>query len=321
MPAPFPPGLTLRDPVPADAPAVAELANAETMAVLGMADTTEAELITEWTAPRVIEGPRAVVVIDAAGRIVGYLSVTVEGMHHEEVFGFAVLPVDGSDELGDALVAEMEARAAWWIDRAGVPTGVLRVGALDGPGHWRDALARAGFRQTRRALLMRRPLTGDLEPPAWPDGIELRAFDRAAHALPAHGVLHAAFEDHYGPPFDDYTTWSHLMFVQPQRRIRDDLILVAWAGTEPIGVLVASEEAPESPGGAYVSDLGVLREHRRHGVGRALLLEAFARLRDLGRTEVVLNVDESSETNATSLYRGVGMREQPMYAHWMRTTG
>jgi hypothetical protein len=41
-------------------------------------------------------------------------------------------------------------------------------------------------------------------------------------------------------------------------------------------------------------------------------------LRDLGRSEVLLHVDAQSETNATGLYRAVGMREQPMYASWMK---
>jgi ribosomal protein S18 acetylase RimI-like enzyme len=99
---------------------------------------------------------------------------------------------------------------------------------------------------------------------------------------------------------------------------RDDLMLVAWSGDEVAGALIAAETAAETTDGGYVGELAVRRAHRKQGLGRALLLESFARLRDLGRTEVLLHVDAESETNATGLYRGVGMREQPMYATWMK---
>ena len=50
------------------------------------------------------------------------------------------------------------------------------------------------------------------------------------------------------------------------------------------------------------------RAWRKRGVGRALLLHAFERLRERGCTRVGLGVDAHSLTGATRLYEGVGMR-------------
>jgi ribosomal protein S18 acetylase RimI-like enzyme len=99
---------------------------------------------------------------------------------------------------------------------------------------------------------------------------------------------------------------------------RDDLLLVARAGDEIAGALLAAARASESRDAGYVAELGVRRAFRRQGLARALLLASFHRFRALGRREALLHVDEQSETGATSVYRSAGMREQRMYANWER---
>ena len=193
---------------------------------------------------------------------------------------------------------------------------MLRIGALDatrvsGRRRWSAAAiaSRAGSCSCARRC------DDAPEPPVWPPGYALRPFRRDADARAVHAAFADGFADHFGPPFDPYDPWFHKLFVQPALPFRDDLMLVAWRGDEVAGALVAAETAAETAAGGYVAELAVRRAHRKQGLGRALLLESFARLRDLGRTEVLLHVDADSETNATGLYRGVGMREQPMYAY------
>jgi mycothiol synthase len=316
---PLPPGLTLRAPEPADAETVARLSNAETLRAVGLADTSVEELLATWSEPHEAEGPRGAVVVAADGAVIASITVRVDLVEHE-VFGYAVMPLAPPPGLAEALLEEIERRAAWWHDRAG-GVGVLRLGALDAPCPWAAVLEATGYEIVRRFLLMRAPLAEPVEAPRWPDGIELRPFDRDRHARVVHATLTEAFADHFGPPLDPFDTWFHLMFVQPMLAIRDDLVLVAWDEDEVAGVLTAAERAEEAPDGGYVAELGVRRAYRGRGLGRALLLEAFARLRALGRAEAVLHVDADSETNATGLYRGVGMREQRMYAQWQRLAG
>jgi mycothiol synthase len=313
---PLPPGFRLRPAVPADAEPVAALCNAETFAALGITDTTADELRSDWTQPHEAAGPREAVVEDTAGTIVGYLSVHVDPVEHE-AFGFLVATLEPPPGLPAAMLEELEQRAAWWHRRAGVE-GTVRIGTLDAPGVWPDALAAAGYRQTRRLLLMRRPLDEAPEPPQWPDGIALVPFDRAADARAVHAALTEAFADDFGPPYEPFEQWSHGLFEQPAMEYRDDLVLVARAGDEVAGVLLAAARASESPEAGYVAELGVRRPWRRRGLGRALLLEAFSRLRAAGRAEAVLHVDAQSLTGATSVYRAAGMREERMYANWQR---
>ena len=219
------------------------------------------------------------------------------------------------------MLAELEERAAWWHRRAGVEGGILRIGALDAPGAWSSALERARYRLTRRFLLMRRSLADPVEPPRWPAGVELRPFRRDTDARAVHSALAEAFADHYGPPFDPFDTWFHLLFVQPMLAFRDELIIVAWSGDEVAGALVGAAAAQEAPDGGYVAELGVRRAHRGRGLGRALLLESFERFRAAGRGEVLLHVDADSETGAAGLYRSVGMCERRMYASWLPPAG
>jgi mycothiol synthase len=315
----LPAGFRLRPPVAADAERVAEISNAETIAALGFGDTTVDELLADWSMPHEVEGPRAAVLEDASGAVVAYLFVEVDAVQ-QEVFGYATLPLAPPPGLPAAVLAELERRAAWWHARAGIADGVLRLGALDAPGAWPGALEEAGYRRTRRFLLMRRSLAGELPTPQWPDGVELAPFDREADARAVHAALAEAFADHYGPPFESFASWWHTTFEQPGMEFRDDLVLVARAGSAIAGVLLAAARASESPDAGYVAELGVRRPYRRHGLGRALLLESFHRFRALGRREALLHVDEESETGASGVYRAAGMRAERMYANWQRPT-
>jgi ribosomal protein S18 acetylase RimI-like enzyme len=51
-----------------------------------------------------------------------------------------------------------------------------------------------------------------------------------------------------------------------------------------------------------------LREHRGSGLGRALVLTAFAGLHARGARRVMLGVDADNSTGAMELYRSLGMR-------------
>src|SRR6185503_20228168 len=104
-------------------------ANAETVAALGFGDTTVEELLTDWSVPHEIDGPRAAVVEDGSGDVVAYLMLEADHPD-EEVFGYAVLPPAPPAGLAAGLVEELERRAAWWRAHAG-SAAVLRLGALD----------------------------------------------------------------------------------------------------------------------------------------------------------------------------------------------
>ncbi len=90
--------------------------------------------------------------------------------------------------------------------------------------------------------------------------------------------------------------------------------LFGWALQQAANLCDAASEGDEEVG--HVATLGVLREHRRAGLGRALLLTAFNAFFDRGKRGASLGVDADSLTGATRLYESVGMRSGAKYGTW-----
>ena len=73
------------------------------------------------------------------------------------------------------------------------------------------------------------------------------------------------------------------------------------------GVAICRHQGETEPGLGWVRVLGVLRSHRRRGIGEALLRHAFAEFKRRGFERVGLGVDASSPTGAVALYERAGM--------------
>ena len=84
------------------------------------------------------------------------------------------------------------------------------------------------------------------------------------------------------------------------------LWFVAEQDDEVAGIILS--RAPENePGLGWVRVLGVLPEHRRRGLGQALLQHAFAEFARRGFTAVGLGVDAENPTGALRVYERAGM--------------
>jgi ribosomal protein S18 acetylase RimI-like enzyme len=112
-----------------------------------------------------------------------------------------------------------------------------------------------------------------------------------------------------------------------QRRFFDDrfsrqgaglgVLLVAWRGGTPIGVIYLWLEAAEEPelrehlpGTPILTHLEIHPEHRRDGAGTALIEAAERRLRLLGHEQVALAVEIDND-GAARLYKRLGYEEWP----------
>lgn len=155
-----------------------------------------------------------------------------------------------------------------------------------------------GYREARRHYEMVIEL--DAEPPApeLPDGLAVDTF-REEEAREYHDAMGEAFADEWGfvsMPFEDW--WAmrkdddrSLWFV-----VRDGERIAAYARCEA-----------GRHGGGFVGMLGVRRDWRKRGLGRALLLHAFREFWERGIRRVTLGVDSENPTGATRLYESVGM--------------
>jgi mycothiol synthase len=164
----------------------------------------------------------------------------------------------------------------------------------------RTLLERLGYRYARTFWHMSRPLDGTEVAGTPPDGVAIRPYQEGDGPV-IHRVLEAAFEDHFGFERMVYEAWESANLRAPSTKL--DLIFLAEREGEVVGAISAGFVEEES----WVIELGVLREHRGLGIGRALLRRAFAELAARGRTSVKLNVDGDNRSGATRLYEEEGM--------------
>ncbi|MEZ5406428.1 MAG: GNAT family N-acetyltransferase [Acidimicrobiales bacterium] len=87
----------------------------------------------------------------------------------------------------------------------------------------------------------------------------------------------------------------------------DDLILVAWLGSEAVGYLAATDEGQA---GLFIWEHVVVPAHRGQGIGERLLQEAARRVR-LEQVLVVDPLDELDRAATASYYRRIGFRRRP----------
>jgi ribosomal protein S18 acetylase RimI-like enzyme len=141
-----------------------------------------------------------------------------------------------------------------------------------------------------------------------PPGIVLRAF-RRDDLEPLVDANNAIFAEHWGSAPRTVDSWRRDMI---ERRPHDPALWIVASTPEREGAsqLVAEclshasrEGGPED---AWVSLVGVRREWRGRGLGRAVLAHGLRTLRDAGYATASLHVD-AENTSAVNLYRSLGM--------------
>ena len=114
----------------------------------------------------------------------------------------------------------------------------------------------------------------------------------------------ASFADTWMFAPDPYESWLHWMVEEPS--FDRSLWFVAEQDGELAGIILS--RAPENePGLGWVRILGVLPEHRRRGLGQALLSTYSPSSRTVGSSAVGLGVDAENPTGAVSVYERAGM--------------
>jgi mycothiol synthase len=220
-----------------------------------------------------------------------------------------VLPSYRRRGIGASILRESERRARARLDDVDAPTVYMVT--------WADAwhsdagalFNRLGLQAARHFFTMEydRPSVPD---PDVPPGYTIRVFDPEREARDAWRVIDTAFRDHwgyYGTPYESWREWYLGDWMDP------GLCRVAVASDGELAgasMCYIDPEENERLGRqrGWIEDLGVLRSHRRRGLGRALLLASMRGLRARGCTHLTLGVDTHNPTGALALYRSVGFR-------------
>jgi mycothiol synthase len=239
---------------------------------------------------------------DPDGVLQGYCWVEKRG-NNTAVIADALVRPGGDPALAQRLLDQVR-EATRAIDPGlalrmfAVPTNRMKTGMLEAAG---ATVVRHFWRMTIDLPDSPAPVV-----PAPPADVEVRVADRGeADLRVVHRVINAAFLDHFGSQASSYEDWapSHTTGAWGD-------FTLWWLATvdgEPAAAQIAGWYPDE---GGHIADLGTLREYRGRGLGRLLLLTAFAEFYRRGERRVNLGVDSSNPTGAVALYESVGMRKR-----------
>jgi mycothiol synthase len=292
--------------LPEDLEPLWEIALACEAAVIDEPTTTHEEVRSQLESPDgdLVDGTR--VAVDDAGGLSGFLAVEVDAAARQVLVDAYARPGAGSEVLDLLLahgVAYARRRAGTQDDATGWVAG---GGAFPSDKVYIEALTNAGFRPVRRFHRMKVEVDPASPPevPALPEGVRVTVVgEDEALQRAVHEVLEVAFEGHWR---HTRHTWEDWIGYTSNRGYDPTQWWLATVDGEPAGAVVSNETLADV-GGGYVSMLGVLEPYRGRGLGRGLLLTAFAEAARRGRTSVRLGVDTENGTGAPALYASVGM--------------
>lgn len=284
-----------------DAVAVLVLTTACQVADTGRSDRELADVIEDWDRPGADLERDAWIAEDSAGETIGYAFVAPPSAE------VRVHPRARGRGLGSHLRELVEARAA---ERG---AGELQQSVAAGDRLAERPLELAGYRPTWHTWRLERPLDVAPERPSWPSGVAEATLEDehgVAQVLALLERSETAGSD--GEPLQlDVFHAEHLA----EERLDSGLCALACRRDQLVGAAIC-ESWNDADG--IVVQLAVGPGERPEPLGRALLLEAFARMRGRGIETVVVPVGAAAGRSGTDVpepYASVGLR--PV---WQQTT-
>lgn len=290
----LPAGLRMRPLAPEDAESVFDLMVLSETHDLGEPAIDLEDIVGDWQRPSFDIRTQSVGVQED-GRLVGYAEV-YQGRYADAT----VPPAYRGRGIGTAVARWTQAEAR---RQGGTIVGMPVPQGSDGD----RLLAAMGYRVAWSSWILELPIGVDIEPQPLPDGYRIRAM-AAGEERQAYRLVEDAFNewpDRTPQSFEDWAAASvlrpgfdrsHLLFVEDQDGV-----------TVGVSLLVMSREC------GYVQQLAVRKDLRGRGLARGLLVQSFARARELGATRSELSTD--SRTGALGLYERVGMVVTSTWLH------
>lgn len=260
------------------------------------------------------------VAVDEEGRIVAdggaWIHITDEG---GRVFIWSETG-PGHHELEPGLLAWAQERAIEALEATpeGLPC-TIRVPSEEHRSRHRAVIEAAGFEVGRSFVTMQRSLDGLPDARPLPEGVTVVPWgpDLSEGARLANN---ASFADHWGSlPVGPEQWQTHYV---DSEAFRPDLSFLAVLEGEVISICLCEvdEEANADKGVAeiYIERVGTLREHRGAGIASHLVVRSMEAAAAAELERAVLEVDETSHTGATEVYRRLGFEVESRTVHYLR---
>lgn len=283
---------TIRSAKLNDLEAVTELFNEHSRRLHGTAEDTAEEILQYWESPDVEFGKDVIVAEGSDGSLVGYGDVGETGDSvWLDVRGFEALPQRALIQALEVIADEKKpgARLLGFVTEK--DAGLRRL--------YEDS----GYQVIRHSYRMEIELGDVSTDPELPEGVVIRPM-RKGEEEQVYEVHEQSFEDAWMHTREPFGQWHHWFVKDPS--FDPSLWFLAEADGELVGVAICNTRGNE-PGLGWVRILGVLRSHRRRGIGEALLRHAFAEFKRREFERVGLGVDAESPTGAVALYERAGM--------------
>jgi ribosomal protein S18 acetylase RimI-like enzyme len=263
-------------------------------------DSVTTSVVEHWFAIPDIEPEHDIrVAVGGGGELIAYADVSNGGSSRTRFYIDLRLPAGLDDEVGNALVEPLEARAGRRAAANALTRGVYP--AMDDAA--RRVFAGRGYVLVRHSLRMERSLADEPPEPEWPPGMTVRT---ASEDILERGwtASEEGFADHWEFESMPFEHW--LYFVAG---LEPDFTLwfLAMDGEEIAGTCLCSPLDWGDREAGFVNSLSVRPAWRRRGLALALLLHSFRELRARGRERVTLGVDAENTTGAVRLYERAGM--------------
>jgi GNAT superfamily N-acetyltransferase len=313
----MPTKFTLRSYTRADAPQVVAVVNAAVAQTMGVRRAVVDDAWNVRLSRYVPPASDKIVALDAQNQIVGYAYVVDKDQSIVAEVGGAVHPRYWGQGIGTKLLAWAEERAAVLARRAppGVKT-VLQANVFEAEQPAIQLFTGAGFQRVRKWVHLMVELEAPPSVPAVPAHLHLRPMDLEKDWELAGPAMDEAYADHWGTiTLSSFDTQGAEEPAQPSNEPQDTsysnshgLCFLLLSGNMVVGGVFCNAKLVERGDTGRVGSVFVRPHYRRQGLGRVLMLTAFAAFWQRGIRRVVLDTDAESFTQAPMFYAHVGMR-------------
>jgi GNAT superfamily N-acetyltransferase len=252
------------------------------------------EIQAVWVRPSVRLDLDEHLVFDEGNRLVAwaelYYAQDAQGVVHPSWRGRG---------LGTHLLHWIEQRAAEMTSERNVRP-LIRQSALDGDDAAHALFSSNGYAPIWNSWILEMSLADEPAIVAPPEGVTIRPAEKGEERA-VHHVIDTAFgewEDREPETFDDWYA-----YMETRTRANPSPWLVAVSDGHIVAAATTMPYPRDREG--WIEEFAVEREHRRHGIGIALLTRACAELRRAGMEKAMLSTD--SRGAGRHLYESAGM--------------